>query len=212
MLKTSLQIILQSLAELAPRIVEYSLNEGATPEDFENLEMVIKNKLPDDFKELYKTHNGLNDEDNWGNFFYGMPFFSIADIITECEFRSNQSKNIALISLNTFDPQIDGSNIYNLNWLSIGSGSDCNLFVDLAPSNKGSYGQVIFIDETYRVGILVANSVSELVVNFATDLKNNLYSLNSDALEDGQHFLETDSSIDLANWFNVDKWKHLDEK
>ena len=210
MLTTSLESITQSLTEFAPRIVELSLNPGASEEELESLEEIIGKKLPEDFKELYKTHNGINDEENFGNFFYGFQFSPIDNIIAESEFRAKQSKDIALIPLKSFDPQIDGSNTYNPGWISIGNdGARCNIFVDLAPSSQGTYGQVIFVDGTYQTGILIANSVTDLIENFAADLKNNLYTLEPDALEDEQHFLETDPSIDLLNWYTVDKWKHL---
>jgi cell wall assembly regulator SMI1 len=213
MIETSLNTIRERLTEIAPRIIEFSLNAGATQLDFDKLEHLVGKKLPNDFKKLYKTYNGINDDENWGSFFYGMTFSSIDDIIADYEFRVNQSKNIQPFPLEKFDPQIDGTNLYNLGWLRIGSdGSRSGLFVDLAPTDKGNYGQVIFIDSDYNVGIFVAISVSELVDNFAVDLQNNLYYLEPDALEDGQHFLETKSSIDLANWFTVDKWKHLSNK
>lgn len=210
MMDTSLQIIKQKLTEIAPRIIEFSLNEGATEHDFEQLETLVGKKLPADFKELYKTYNGTNDEENWGNFFYGMTFSSLAEIVANYDFRRQQSESANTRALEKFDHQIESSNVFNSKWIQIGSdGSHCGLFVDLAPGEIGCYGQIIFIDNEYNVGILVANSTSELVDNFAADLKNNLYYLEPDALEDGHHFLETAQHIDLVNWNNVDKWKHL---
>jgi len=213
MIDTSLNIIKQRLTEIAPRIIQFSLNTGASQQDLDKLEILIGKRLPIDFKELYKIYNGINDEENWGNFFYGMTFSSIDDIIENYEFRINQSKDIEPIPLKKVDPQINGSNLYNLSWVRIGSdGSRSGLFVDLAPTDRGNYGQVIFIDGDYNVGIFIACSVLELVNNFAADLQNNLYYLEPDALEDGQHFLEAKSSIDLGNWHTVDKWKHLADR
>ena len=37
---------------------EYQLNDGATEEDFERLEEVLGYALPEDFKEIYRIHNG----------------------------------------------------------------------------------------------------------------------------------------------------------
>ena len=210
MLQSSLTTIKQRLTEIAPRIIQFSLNEGATQKDFDQLENLIGKKLPDDFKELYKTYNGTNDDENWGNFFYGMSFSSIDDIIENYETRLAISRENEHFPLKKFDQQLDGTNINNLGWLRFGSdGSRSGLFLDLAPTEKGRYGQVIFIDGDYAAGIFIADSVSELAANFAADLQNNLYYLEPDALEDGQHFLETEPSIDLANWFKADRWKHF---
>ena len=64
-----------------------------------------------------------------------------------------------------------------------------------------------FIDGDHNVGLLIANSITELIANFANDLDKGLYSLNEEALEDEQHFLEADAQIDIANWHKIEKWK-----
>lgn len=58
----------------------------------------------------------------------------------------------------------------------------------------------------YEVGILVADSMTQLIENFLSDLEHGLYQLNEEALEDDNEFLECDESIDLINWHNSEKW------
>jgi cell wall assembly regulator SMI1 len=82
--------------------------------------------------------------------------------------------------------------------------------VDLAPTAVGQIGQVIFMDHEYDVGILVANSITDLLQQFSDDLDNDLYQLNEDALEDENEFLESDAAIDLVNWHMSERWARPD--
>lgn len=192
----------------APRITEFSLNKPATDQEINKLRNLIEKELPEDFINLYKTYNGMNYEENMGNFFHGMQLLPTDGIIADQEFRIEQSKDNQPIPLTHFDKEIDGTNFYNLNWIALSfDGSRSYLRLDLSPSDKGTYGQIIFIDGDYHVGLLIANSITELLENFANDIDNGLYSLNEEALEDGQHYLELDTQIDLINWHNIPKWK-----
>lgn len=42
-------------------------------------------------------------------------------------------------------------------------GGRTGLYMDLAPTGKGNSGQIIFIDHEYNLGILVANSLRDLL-------------------------------------------------
>ncbi|MBL0274178.1 MAG: SMI1/KNR4 family protein [Chitinophagaceae bacterium] len=205
----NLQRVINWLTINASRIVEFSLNKPATDEQISNLQKHFDKELPGDFINLYKTYNGMNDEENMGNFFYALPFLSIDNIIADKEFRNTQSKGIAQIPLTHFEKEIDGSNFYNPNWIALCfDGSRSYLRLDLSPSDNGTYGQIIFVDGDYNVGLLIAHSINELIFNFAEDIDKGLYSLNEEALEDEQHFLEADTQIDIINWHKIDKWKN----
>jgi cell wall assembly regulator SMI1 len=198
MMQATIQKIKESLSKVAPRISSLSLNEGAADEEIEQFEVSIDKVLPDDLKQLYSEINGNNQDENFGNFFYGMTFYSIDEAISNWNFRKDFSKGIDIIQLTRFDDQIDGSNFYNPNWIPIATdGSRSGLYVDLAPAGSGTYGQIIFLEGTELVGLLVANSTEELLQQFINDLDNGQYYLASDALEDEQHWLETTDNIDL---------------
>jgi cell wall assembly regulator SMI1 len=208
MIDNSLNRITGWLTHNAPRIVEYSLNKPATETEVLRLEQAFKKELPGDFISLYKTYNGINGEENMGNFFYGMLFLTIDSILADQEFRLTQSKDIGIIPLKHFDKEINGTDFYNPNWIALSfDGSRSYLRLDLSPSATGKYGQVIFVDGEYNVALLIADSIGALINNFANDLDNGLYSLNEEALEDGQHFLETVAGIDIVNWHNIEQWK-----
>ncbi|MDB5200952.1 MAG: hypothetical protein JWQ27_361 [Ferruginibacter sp.] len=208
MIQTSITEITDWLKTHANRIVEYSLNPPASDSEMERLKNLTPHPLPQDYLAMYKTYNGMNDEENWGNFFYGMLFYPVEEVLSDHEFRVAQSKDVAMIPLKHADAGIDKSNFYNPDWIGLASdGARSSLRLDLSPTSEGDYGQVIFVDGDQQVALLIANSVTELLGNFSQDLKSGLYSLNEEALEDGQHFLEPAQSIDIGNWHHVEKWK-----
>lgn len=195
------------LGENAQKILNHSLQMPATENELNDLEETIGKRLPSDFKALYLWHNGLDDQDNFGSLFYGMDFFPVSRIIEEYLYKKENyaSENIALQKA---DKEIDPANMYNAEWMKFGfDGSHTSLLLDLAPSSQGNNGQIIFLDDEYETGILVASSTQELVKMFKNDLENNLYQLDEDALEDGNHYLTADASIDIINWETSKAWK-----
>lgn len=205
-MKENLEKIENWLKEHASQIVDFSLHKPATEGEILDLENVIGNRLPDDFKEVYFWHNGLNDDKNIGSLFYGMDFLPIDRIISEYNYRTENYPE--KIHLQKTDKEIDPSDLNNLGWIKFAfDSSQTSLLLDLAPTSEGKSGQIIFIDDEYKVGILVANSTAELVENFKKDLEKKLYHLHKDALEDGNHYLETDFTIDIVNWETSEVWK-----
>lgn len=212
MVNDSLNYIEQWLAVNAPRILNESLNSGATEAQLKTLEIALSKSLPEDYKDLYRRHNGLKEEtENLGSFFYGMSFLPLTEVLTRVEHqRQHETKPIPLKKAATaLKPQ----NRENPLWLRLGfDGSHTWLMVDLDPSGLGSYGQVIFLDEEYETAFLVADSVAELLAIFAQDLKMGLYQLNPDAALDGNDFLEAETRIDLINWHNAERWQNAAEQ
>lgn len=195
------------LNKKARRIINESLNKGATQNEIDQLQNLVSKMLPEDLVMLYKAHNGMNDDDNMGNFFYGFDFLSLDRVADD--FSSRQSED-EVIALKKADVGIDKTNILNPYWLALGfDHGHTFLRVDLAPAAEGTYGQVIFVDEEYQIAILVAKNVDELVENFSNDLDNGLYTLNEDALQDGNHYLAVNEKIDLINWFGNARWVHF---
>ncbi|MCG2617691.1 SMI1/KNR4 family protein [Terrimonas sp. NA20] len=198
MLDSKIQNLKNALSEVAPRIVTLSLNQGASDDEIEVLQSLTGKSLPDDLKQLYKSINGNIQEENWGNFFYGLTFYSISESIDELNSRKDFSEQHDAVKLKYSDAQIDGSDLYNPNWIPVATdGSRDRLFVDMAPSDSGTPGQIIYIEGTDLAGILVAESIEKLLEQFTNDLKEGRYHLAEDALEDGNHWLETEDSITL---------------
>lgn len=209
MMQKQLEYIQRWLEQHAPRIAIQSLNPAANNTQLEAFEAQISKQLPEDFKALYRWHDGMNEAQNLGSLFYGMEFLSLANI----ENRRMQLSDIVteLFILEYADPQINSSNAYHRDWIQFAhDGGRTGLYMDLAPTGTGRSGQIIFIDHEYNVGILVANSLSDLLEQFCNDLQNDLYQLNEDALEDENEFLESDPSIDLVNWHMSERWARPD--
>ncbi|WP_084694617.1 SMI1/KNR4 family protein [Chryseobacterium vrystaatense] len=192
--------------ENAIKILNLSLQKPATEDEIKELETATGKNLPGDFKELYLWHNGLNDQENFGSLFYGMDFFPVSRIIEEYRYKKEHyaSENIPLKKA---DKEIDSASMYNTDWIKFAfDGSHTSLLIDLTPASQGTYGQIIFIDDEYETGILVANSTAELIGKFKNDLENNLYQLDEDALEDENHYLTADKTIDIVNWETSEIW------
>lgn len=207
-MKDNFEKIEHWLRNNAVKIFNHSLQIPADINEVNRLQSLLDRKLPDDFKQLYLWHNGLNDEKNFGSLFYGMDFFPIDRIISEYLVRKGNYE-IEPIPLEKADPEIDPLNLYNTYWIRFAfDGSHTGLYLDLSPTGKGKYGQVIFIDDEYETGILVAGSTEELVENLKNDLENDFYHLDEDALEDGNHYLTTDPEIDIVNWQTSKIWQH----
>ncbi len=206
-MKENFEKIENWLKENAERIFELSLQKPATKNEISELEKTTGKDLPDDFKELYLWHNGLNDDENIGSLFYGMDFFPIERIIPDY-LDKNENYTHLNVPLEKADKEIDPSNIYNRNWIRFAfDGAHTSLYLDLAPGSEGNFGQIIFIDDEYETGILVAESTTELIENLKKDFEGNLYFLDEDALDDGNHYLITDPKNDIVNWESSEKWK-----
>ncbi len=185
------------LAAHAPRILAESLNPGAEAAELNALQDAVGQSLPADYRALYQRHDGLNDDENAGNFCYGLQLLPLAQALDD--FRRRRAA--MPYPLAHAGPGLDPANALTPNWLALGfDGSHGWLRVDLAPAAGGTVGQVIFWDEEYETAFPVAPSVAALLDTFADDLEAGRYRLHPDALADGHEFLKPHKSIDLVNW------------
>lgn len=205
MVNDSLTRIAHWLAAHAPRIINENLNPGATESQLANLEGLIGKPLPDDYKDLYRRYNGLDDEgENVGNFFYGLTFIPLAEVEVNYQYRVRatetgplQKAHFAVKSDRAERPQ----------WLTLGfDGSHVWLCLDLDPAEGGTHGQVILLDEEGETAFVVADSVGALLLDFARDLEAGRYSLEPEAAEEGQDYLLPDDDIALVNWYRAERW------
>lgn len=208
MLEKNLQRVTEWYSANVPRIVKYGLQKPASDYQIARLQKLIGKELPQDFIALYKTYNGINFNKDLENFFFGLKFNSIGRIIFVYKGLIDYLPTIQ----NTYDltvlycdERIDDSNIHNPNWLEIGNdNSRCSLLLDLSPSEKGTYGQVIFRDFESDICMWIADSISELVSIFADDLEKGLYIPYSEGFT---HFLETEKEASIINWDRTERWK-----
>lgn len=229
-MQENLKFIDNWLKENANKIYELSLNPPAQESQLAELEQLIGKPLPEDFKELYRWHNGLNHKVHMGSLFYGYDFWDLDKVIErfKCELNlgaSFREKSISYIE--KYDEKINlKSFIDNPSWLQFcHDGSRTGFYLDLNPSSLGIYGQVIFIDDDYNLIFVMASSITELVSTVAEDMKNGKYQLSDDYLEDdededddedeentvhekaySEHILEVDYDIDILNRKKDGRW------
>ncbi len=193
------------LKKKAPLILE-AFQGAAEESKIEKLESLVGTVLPNDFKKMYRSRNGF-DNSKFANLFYGLPFLGLEEIIKAQE--KIKSSN-SMEPLRYADPEIKKDYTFNAKRIPIGDDSGTSLLcVDLDPSNTGSYGQVILVDYEMGVALKLNSSVEELVKQFESDLSNDKYSLQEDALADGVHWLKPIREIDPGNWYNSPRWQYV---
>ena len=205
MVNNALNRIAHWLAAHAPRILKESLNPGASDAQLEALEAAIGHHLPADYKALYHRHDGLNeDADNFGSFFYGLSFLPLAEVAA---MRQHRAAAAVPVPLRQAHPALKADNAQRPQWLCLGfDGSHVWLCVDLDPVDGHRYGQVILVDEELETAFPVAYSVVALLTDFAHYLEQGRYSLDPDALDDGNEYLTPAPKIDLINWSAAKRW------
>ena len=206
MVNDALNRISHWLVDHAPRILNESLNPGASEAQLAALEATIGQHLPADYKALYLRHDGLNEAaENFGNFFYGMSFLPLAEVTALWQSRAAAH---APAPIRQVHPTLKADNAQRPQWLCLGfDGSHVWLCVDLDPVDSNHYGQVILVDEEAEAAFPVADSVVGLLTDFAQDLKQHRYTLDPDALEDGNEYLLPNPKIDLINWSTAARWE-----
>ena len=192
------------LAANAAKIIG-NLNPPASDGDLSHAEATIGAPMPDGLRDLYRRHNGLNDDDNHGSLFYGMHFVPLAELVDRHSRTAGEP-----VPVRAADDGIDMHDILNPEWITFAHDfGDCSLCVDLAPAAGGTIGQVIFTDQADSTAIWLANGIEQFLAEFAGDLELNKYFLNSDALDEGNHFLDCIPEIDILNWVSSPRWQHL---
>lgn len=155
--------------------IDLSFNDGASDDDFHRLEQVLGFELPNEFKEIYRIHNGA---DNIGVFIDEM-WFSIDDIINEYRVwielynEGHFSNKDGDCGCEPENDEIKSDFWFNPKWIPLtGNGCGDGKMIDLDPSNSGAVGQVIQMWHDDPSRYLEAISLKALFEQFATDLEN----------------------------------------
>jgi cell wall assembly regulator SMI1 len=205
-IEESWQRICNWLEKNAPRILA-NLNAGASAAELQDAESALAIGIPDDWRTLYRCHNGMSDAGNLGSLFFGMQFAPLKRVIEEQSLAS--SENSGTVAVRSADDGIRPVDMHNPKWILLAHDfGDTQLRVDLDPGVGGRAGQVIFTDHAFETVILVASSISEMLSNFAEDLDRGSYYLNKEALAEGNQFLSCAPEVDIVNWSFSPRWKH----
>jgi cell wall assembly regulator SMI1 len=195
------------LSAHAPKILA-NLNPPATAQEIQEAEQVFALEMPEEWKELYRTHNGMNSEGNLGSLFYGMQFLTLQEAIRE--FKNNDVPVDNLEPVRAADSGIRREDIFNPKWIAFAhDGGETLLHVDMDPAPTGTAGQVIFTDHADDTVILLNKNLLQFMKQFVDDLAAGRYFLNQEALAEGDEFLDCKPDIDVINWSFSSRWEHL---
>src|SRR5262249_3000411 len=137
------------LSANAPKIIG-NLNPPATDAEVAAAEAALGCQMPDQWRQLYQVHNGMNSEANLGSLFYGMEFWSLAEVVRE----HGNSQDFAAMpyKVEAADPGIRLENMYRKEWIALSfDGEETLLRIDLDPGPGGNLGQIIFTDHEYNI-------------------------------------------------------------
>ena len=168
-----------------PQILD-TLNIGASQQEINKLESTIALKLPSDFIEFYKIHNGQR----WThlNLLDGDRLLSIDEIISEWKqwsdvlpvIDANCKEMYGEVASSTPDKGIKPF-WWNFSWIPITSnGSGDNYCIDLDPTIDGIRGQIIRMLHDLPDRELIAPSFSSWINNYVTDLESGVYTISND--------------------------------
>jgi cell wall assembly regulator SMI1 len=195
------------LAANAPKIWR-SLGGPATVSELATAEEAFGREMPQEWRDLYQTHNGMSDKPNLGSLFFGMRFLTLDEAV-----REHSNSNLAgdeTLPVRVADPGINRADMHNPKWIAFAHDSgETQLRVDTDPATDGTLGQVIFTDHADATVIFLAPSLSQFLADFAQDLEGGKYSLSQKALEEGNEFLDCAPEIDIVNWHHSPRWMHL---
>lgn len=208
-MEKDLRLIDDWLQRHAPQLYA-RLNPPADEAQLATLQARLGKALPDDFRKLYRWHNGLGD----GNLFYGYDFFPVGKILQQHDdflARGRAYREEMAADLTRCDVRISLSGLLEApGWVCLGDdGARTGLYLDLHPGAAGRYGQVIFIDPVYGLVQVIADSVAQLVADTAHDMQAGKYALETEMAEaDGQRLIVA-GDIDVLNWHNSVRWQHF---
>jgi cell wall assembly regulator SMI1 len=163
-----------------------TLNAGASEQDINNLENVISLKLPLDFIEFYKIHNGQSFTHL--NLFDGDRLLSVDEIISEWklwnevlpDIDKNCKEMYGEAARSTPDKGIKPY-WWSSSWIPITSnGCGDNYCIDLDPTSEGTCGQIIRMWHDMPNRDLLATSLKNWIDNYVTDLQSGVYTISDD--------------------------------
>jgi cell wall assembly regulator SMI1 len=182
------------LAQQLPEVLA-DLNPGCSNDELTDLEYCLNCKLPEDFKALYRRHNGQKGETT--GLFCGLPFLCTIALY-------EQWSGWRELSEEDFATEITGSSYpngaikptyINLKWIPLAyDGGGNHLGIDLDPGSAGVVGQVINFGRDEDNKFVLACSLTDFMAWMLTQYQTGNYqsSERSLALKEppNSHFLD----------------------
>jgi internalin A len=165
MVQKSLSALKSSLEKQYPGY-NNSFNPPATEDDLLAYEQLIGKPLPEDYKELYRSHNGQQRFEKYGlAFFFSLPFISIQESMEQWKSSRQIDYGVFLDAKSHSIPADHIREQYmHPAWIPISRDSGGNYIgVDLDPDGKGTYGQVINFGRDEETKYVMATGIGEFL-------------------------------------------------
>jgi cell wall assembly regulator SMI1 len=159
---------------------EYKFNPPATDVELDAFEKLIGLELPHSYRQLYRWHDGEND-DRWGHI-YGLPLLPLKEAAAQWKAWSDV---LAYFEGDRYDipggswPEgaVDPAYI-NRRWIPLThDGSGNHIGLDLDPWPNGRVGQVIIFGRDEDVKVVIAESLGKFLEWIATLLESGNFRL-----------------------------------
>lgn len=181
---TSTPSIAETLAQIDRWYAEHvpaihaTLRAGATEGELDAVERHIGMKLPQDFRELYKWHDGQN----WENgYIFGLEFIPLARVKSEWDVWKSLESEFGDDKVDKHFSHPAGAiteNYINTGWLAfLVDGGGNSVGIDLNPDIRGRKGQVINFGRDENHKYVLANSVAEFLREYWKRLEEGRYTI-----------------------------------
>ena len=192
---------IETWLNVSANILFNSLNPPATANQLSEIESYYQATLPADFIALYQQHNG-QDTSKVVNLFYGQQFLSIQEgLSTHQGMVADMIEYIKFSEFEFVSAEISKDETSPLSKYPIAGGIDAyGVFIDFKPSEKGKYGQIVFLDFESLIAVKVADSVTDMACVLSSGLKSGAYTLNTESHMEVGAWLDPPKKDDLANW------------
>jgi len=156
------------------RAIAKSLRKGATTTEVARLEERLGVTLPKDFQESCVLHDGQKGEADLIPIGYGTYFLlPLRKIPGEQKIWHDVLKSGDFLGLQGQPDEGVASDWWNPGWIPFASnGAGDNLCLDMAPTSKGTSGQVIKVEHDKAERTLLARSFGEWLQGLAASLEN----------------------------------------
>ncbi|MFK8302260.1 SMI1/KNR4 family protein [Capnocytophaga stomatis] len=174
------QKIREELEKMNPKVGK-SFNPPAEEEKIHQLEAIIEQKLPEDFKNYLRTFNGQNHQWDETLFVGYNALLSVDEIISDYEMAFEDEEVIDWLTPNKIQPSI-----WNKGWIPFANFNGTQrIFIDLNPACNGVYGQIIQLWSGIDMEsdeVVIANSFYEFSEKVLQSLQEKSYNLEDDVI------------------------------
>lgn len=183
------------------------VQDGATTNDLNAIEKDLGISLPLDVRDSYKLHDGQVSLGKMRGLVYGYPLLDLESIAAEtniwrrvcgrlekkdelyltgnkssASFQHQKATHEAFLAKQSSVPEGAIQELYcHPDWIPIvKDGVGNNIAIDLSPSTKGRWGQVILFGRDYDTKYVVASCFTEFLYNLLQDLEDGKFDIDDD--------------------------------